>query len=269
MPNIPIVSVVIPCYNMGAFLQETVESVNLTPNKNDYEIIIVNDGSTEVKTIELLKKLEGKGFKVINQKNKGLANARNSGIKSARGKYIIPLDADNKIRPDFIPISIATFKKTGKVDIIYSDAEYFGEKLGIWKVGEFDFSKLLQSNYIDACACYKKMVWEKLSGYDENMRLGSEDWDFWLRAYLKGFKFVYIEKVLFDYRVRKDSMVVNTRKRGTEIVEYMFSKPELFHLKEIRNHLNRLKNNQIKITEPTFEELVKLLIIKIKRKLIN
>ena len=80
----PLISIVIPCYNMGEFLQETIDSVCSYPIQEHYEIIIVNDGSTDETTISLLKSYEAQGFNVLNQNNQGLAAARNNGIKLSK-----------------------------------------------------------------------------------------------------------------------------------------------------------------------------------------
>ncbi len=100
------VNIIIPCYNHGEFLKEAVESALKSTFKN-YEIIIVNDGSTDVSTLTIIKELErkfqhNKLINFIHQENLGLANARNNGIRTSKGEYILILDADNKIRPDYL-----------------------------------------------------------------------------------------------------------------------------------------------------------------------
>src|SRR5688500_12631026 len=97
----PAISVIIPCYNQGHYLREALESLEKC-NQELFEIIIVNDGSTDSFTNEYTKELESRGYKLIFQQNTGLGQARNNGIKQAVGKYILPLDADNKIYPDYL-----------------------------------------------------------------------------------------------------------------------------------------------------------------------
>ena len=92
----PLISIVIPCYNHGQYIDEAIISVEEYKNK-DYEIIIINDGSTDNFTNIRLEELKEGGYNVIVQKNQGLGKTRNNGIKIANGKYILPLDADNKI----------------------------------------------------------------------------------------------------------------------------------------------------------------------------
>jgi glycosyltransferase involved in cell wall biosynthesis len=204
----PVISIIIPCFNQGNYLEEAIGSIVQVKDKNIYQIIIVNDGSTDAPTLLKLKELTDKGYLVIHQDNKGLGAARNAGIKASSGKYILPLDCDNKIRPEYLPYSIFTLENEQGVDVVYSDGEYFGERTGTFKSREFNLQILMVENYIDACAVFRKSVWEEVGGYDEKMpAMGLEDWDFWLNIAFHGAQFKYIEKVLFDYRYSNKSMV--------------------------------------------------------------
>lgn len=219
---------------MGTYLQETLDSVSSYPNKNDYEIIIVNDGSSDITTLEFLKKLELQGFSVLNQENQGLAKARNNGIKLAKGAYILPLDADNKIRHNYITESIKLFEQDTSIDIVYGNRQNFEEDNDLVVIPDFDFPLLCNKNYIDACAVFRKTIWEKVNGYDENMPvMGYEDWDFWLRCALQGAGFYHINEVTFDYRVRSNSMLTGTNKKYDTILNYMLNKKELSVIKAI------------------------------------
>ena len=202
-------SIIIPCFNHGKFIMDAISSVEECQEKV-YEIIIVNDGSTDPYTCEVMEQLKKKGYFVVEQENLGLSAARNTRIKLAKGQYILPLDSDNKIRPNYIFKGIEILDKLPEVGVVYGDAEYFGDKSGLWKVPEFDLRLLLLGNYIDACAVFRKSVWEDCGYYDTEMpKIGYEDWNFWLDAAKNGWKFYHIPEVLFDYRVRAGSMVTN------------------------------------------------------------
>lgn len=203
-----LLSIVIPCYNHGKYIQETIESIENAKGKYDVEIIIVDDGSTDALTISKLSELEDKGYFVLHQKNGGLGNARNNGIKLAKGKYILPLDSDNTVLEPYLDDAIDVLEKDHFYDIVYGNAIYFGEKKGDWIVGEYSLLKFIPNNYIDACAVYRKSVWEKLGGYDEKIpKMGVEDWDFWLNSSFNGFRFFYLQKPCFNYRVLQGSMI--------------------------------------------------------------
>ena len=206
-PLSPKISIIIPCYNHGQYLKEAIGSIELCENKELYEIIIMNDGSTDPNTIKILQGLIDEGYHVINQKNLGLGAARNNAIKEANGEYILPLDSDNKIRPEYIYDSIRILDEQPNIAVVYGDSEYFGEQSGRCFVGKFNLQKMMLRNYIDACAVFRKSVWERVGGYDEKMVIGLEDWDFWLSLSFQNCSFFYINKVMFQYRVRSNSML--------------------------------------------------------------
>lgn len=200
----PKVSVVIPCYNHGKFLKEALS--NLNNESSLYEIIIVNDGSVEEETLQVLDDLKAKSFNVISQENKGLSEARNTGIFHSRGEYILFLDADNSIEADLINKASEIFDSDAEIAVVYSDAEYVGSKTGRWVVGEFNLQRLMIANYIDACAMVRKSVFDELGGYDSNMVGGWEDWELWLRIGFAGKTFYYLPEIGFQYRTYPDSM---------------------------------------------------------------
>src|SRR5687768_13659885 len=96
----PLISVVIPCYNDGTLLPETITQVR-KQTMTDYEIIVVNDGSTDALTLQVLQQLGGEGIKVLHKANGRMSSARNHGVQHARGRYIAALDADDYFAPDF------------------------------------------------------------------------------------------------------------------------------------------------------------------------
>lgn len=245
-----ILSVIIPCYNDGELLLEAIESVeeyNKIYKKNCYEIIIINDGSTDSNTIKILKKL-GENYRVINQKNKGPSAARNNGIKKAKGKYLLFLDSDNKIDPKYIEKGIEILDKNKEIGVVYSDLKLFEENSEghIKKLQDFDFFSLLIENYIDTCAIIRKKAWNDVNGFDENLnKLAWEDWEFWISIAKKGWKFYHIQEPLFYYRDRKDSRnkVVKNKKVREKIVRYIIEK----HLDIIYKKYNEFfikKNNE-------------------------
>lgn len=224
----PRVSIVIPCFNHGKYLPEALH--NLEPDHTFYEVIIVNDGSTDEETIGALQLFRSKNYKVIDQQNGGLAKARNAGISSARGEFIFLLDADNSIEMDFVTNAVTVFDSHPEVAVVYSDAEYFGTKKGEWKVGDFNLQRLMIANYIDACAIIRKSVLDELGGYDEKMKeikSGWEDWEMWLRISFSGRKFQYVPQKGFRYRVSETSMITGIQSSyevRNKLTEYLHKK---------------------------------------------
>lgn len=202
------VSIVIPCFNQGIYLQDSLSGYE--PSDELYEVIIVNDGSTDTGTLAVLDEYKAKGYNIINQQNQGLAAARNTGIKNSTGQYIMLLDADNMVLPDFMKEAAGILDNSASTAVVYSDAEYFGAKTGKWEVGPFNLQKIMIENYIDACAMVRKSVFEELGGYDTEMKKiksGWEDWEMWLRIAFAGKTFHYRPGVGFRYRVNTSSMI--------------------------------------------------------------
>lgn len=234
------VSIIIPCYNHGEFLMEAVASALKSTFKN-FEIIIVNDGSTDVLTHNIIKELEqklqsDKRTRFIHQENLGLADARNNGIRAAKGEYILTLDADNKIRPNYLKETVEILNNNPKIGVVYAYAKFFGERKGVWEFPIFNSRKLLLENYIEACSVYRKRVWEECNGFDPDMGImGYEDWDLWIGAMERGWKFHLIKKVLFDYRVRNDSMIAtcNIPENRSYLVRYICNKHRATYIKNL------------------------------------
>lgn len=204
----PVLSIIIPCYKTEGTLRETLSSV-LSQSYQNWEAIIINDGSPDdLENIALEFVDSDQRFKYLKKNNGGLATARNLGVKVSRGEYILPLDSDNLIRPDFTKKALEVFQQKKNIGVVYSDANFFGSKTGLWEVGEFSKYKLLDENYIDACAVIKKSLFDKVGGYDENLPYqGHEDWELWLKVLSTNFSFYYLREIGFDYRVSKDSMI--------------------------------------------------------------
>lgn len=205
---IPIISIIIPCFNSETTLESTLESV-LKQKFQNWEAIIINDGSTDnTEEIALNWTKKDVRFKYYSKPNEGLAKTRNYGIDRSIGVYILPLDSDNQLKKDFAFSAINVFEKDSSVGVVYGDAEYFGEKNGLWKVEEYIFEKMLIHNYIDACAIFKKKLWEVVGGYDENMPYqGHEDWELWLAFGIINVRFHHLKEITFRYFVSRNSMI--------------------------------------------------------------
>jgi O-antigen biosynthesis protein len=266
-PDRPIIlSVVIPCYNQGEYLLEAIHSVEDCPDQV-YEIIIVNDGSTDALTVDLMRHLADQGYIVLNQDNQGLARARNNGIEKAKGRYILALDSDNKILPEYISRGIEILDQYADVGVVYGQPKWFGEAQRTWEIPEqFDPGQLILGNYIDACAVFRKSLWRDCEGYDPHMPvMGLEDWDFWLSAIEKGWKFYYVSEVLYEYRVRADSMVsaCSLPENWSRSLRYIYTKhaklcitcfPQIIEEREVRIgnlqvHIKNLDTYQRSLSE--------------------
>ncbi|HEV7766870.1 MAG TPA: glycosyltransferase [Thermoanaerobaculia bacterium] len=200
----PRLSVIIPCYNDGDYLIDAVASVERNAPA-DTELIVVDDGSTQPRTQEVLAALREAGHRVIEQPHSGLSAARNFGIATSIGDYLLPLDADNRLLPGFTAEAIAALDADPAAGVVYGDRHEFGARSGDVVVPELDLPRMLWSNYIDACAVMRRSVWNDVGGFDVAFT-DWEDWDFWLGAAKRGWRFVHLPRLTFEYRIRPDSL---------------------------------------------------------------
>ena len=221
-----LISIIIPCYNDGIYIHETLQSLN-TQTFQNFEILIIDDASNDGETIKILSELKQDNLQVIFlDKNSGPAVARNKGIEIARGKYILPLDADDKIESTYLEKAKNVLDKDPNMGIVYCEADFFGLKTGKWDLPPYEFPKILISNMIFATAMYRKDDWKTVGGYNAQMLLGNEDYNFWL-SLLELEKTVYqIPETLFHYRIKKVSRTTKLRSNEkNEISSYI----QIFH----------------------------------------
>lgn len=214
----PLVSVIIPCYNHGKFLLEAVNSV-FESSYQHFEIIIIDDGSTDG-SFQLAQELAFKYPRLIRsytQKNSGPSVARNKAIAIAKGKYILPLDADDKIGSNYLEQGIYFLEKDPEIKLVYCEAEKFGLKSGRWKLGPFCRQSLAQDNMIFVSSLFRKSDWEAVGGFDEQMKWGWEDWEFWISLLKSGGQVKKLPILGFYYRIhaisRRKSVTKHDKKR--------------------------------------------------------
>lgn len=210
----PLVTVVIPCYNYGGYLDEALQSVRNQTFMN-HEIIIVDDGSTDPLTVDKLKEIASRkipGVRVIHQANAGVSSARNHGITEGRGKYICCLDADDLLEPRYLEKNLSILEREN-VDVCYSYFQVFGDAEWIARPGRFDIEVLKTRNCACVAAVFKKSIWEKVGGYNPNMKGGYEDWDFWISVAEQGAQGAVIPEPLFKYRRHGRTMLVDAEEK--------------------------------------------------------
>ena len=228
----PLVSIIIPTYNTKQYICEAIDSALAQTYKN-IEIIVVDDGSTD-NTKDILEEYIHKNQIIYHyQKNMGLSSARNTGILLSKGDYILCLDADDKIEPEYLQETAPILRDKADIGIVYTWVKTFESENDIWKLSEFDLFSLLQKNRLVATALFRKEIWQKIGGYDEKMKIGLEDWDFWIRAYLAGYKFANIPKALFLYRKKQVSMVTKLQANYFKAAKYIRLKYKEVYFKSL------------------------------------
>lgn len=226
----PKVSIIIPCYNLGQYLDEAVDSI-LAQSFQDSEIIIVNDGSTDDFTTELLSNYNKRKTKVINQENRGLSSARNSGIKASSGEYILCLDADDKLHQEFLEKTIPVLDEDleHKYGFVMPWAQLFGNDNQLWITAEYDPYVLAMRNDMHCSALFRRECWDAVGGYREHMASGYEDWDFWISIVAAGYQWVTVKEPLFYYRKRTDSMIKKSDEKRLELFRQIIKNNEAYY----------------------------------------
>lgn len=225
MQNVKI-SIIIPCFNHGEFVIEAIDSFITHNYPFNFEVFIINDGSTDEKTNSILSSIKKDNVHVINQNNSGPSVARNNGIKMANGTYILPLDGDNKILPNYLLKAVDLLDSNSEIDIVYGKGQRFGLSDNSLIGRPFNLLELVQYNTIDTCAVYRKKVWESVGGYDEYMsKKGLEDWEFWINCSEKKFKFHFLDEVLYYYRETEEARTFKVANKNlNELVQYVRQK---------------------------------------------
>lgn len=227
---LPRASVVIPCHNDGPHLLEAVDSVR-TQTFGAWEIVIVDDGSTDAATHQALDACQAARLRVIREEHRGLPTARNTGIAAACGEYILPLDADDRMAPTYLEQAVAVLDRRPEVGIVYCQAEFFGAQSGPWQLPPFSLQEMLLHNVVFASAMFRKADWQAVGGYKPSMKYGWEDWEFWLSLLELGRQAYCLPRPLFFYRRKADSMIASLARRPDE-QDYSF--------REILRHHRRL-----------------------------
>lgn len=209
----PAVSFVVPAYRCAEYVGETLDSI-LAQTFQDYEIIVVNDGCPETGALErALAPYRGR-IVYLTQENRGLAGARNTGLRAARAPLVMPLDADDLLEPDYLAVQVEAMREDPSLDAVYPDVLIFGDTAHAGKTymevnpseGEVTFEALVtQRCVIPNFALVRRAAVERAGWYDENLRR-SEDFDLWLRLAGGGGRIGYHRRVLARYRRRGDSL---------------------------------------------------------------
>lgn len=217
----PTVSCIVPCYNHGGYLRGCVLSL-LKQDYTAFEIIIINDGSTDdtdQEATKIIKEFPDHAIKYIKQQNAGLVRSRNRGITVARGRYILPIDADDLLAPIFLSRTVQELESSPELGFVSTKALFFGHSNLIWPKNDLFSVNFLITNQQTCTTLFRKQMWKELGGYATTMIHGYEDWEFWIRATKEGWTGKQIDEPLFFYLRKADSMITNSRKKDARIKE--------------------------------------------------
>ena len=204
-------TVVVPCFESGALVEETVASIWKSSRLPD-EVIIVDDGSRDVATREALSRLAkhadtaGLPLRVLRQRNRGLAGARNAGLSAATGTFISFLDGDDLIDPSFYQVALALLAREPGLGGVAAWADVIGDDVAFWNAPQPELPLLLVENLVIVPLVTRTALLRALGGYDERQRYNYEDWELSIRFLSRGHPIVTLPRYLQKYRVRGDSL---------------------------------------------------------------
>lgn len=249
------VSVIVPCFDQEAYLAECLDSV-LAQTYTNWECIIINDGSidnSETIAKSYVKK-DGR-FKYIYQENQGVVVARNNAIRQSTGKYILPLDGDDKIAPEYLALAVHIMEKDDTIRLVYCDVELFGEKNKKYNLLPMNLRNIL---FAGCCVCtslFRKKDFDEIGGFRENMKDGWEDWDFFISILELGDTVEKIEKTLFYYRVvpKSRNKIINPEIKTKLEINKVLNHPLSFHNEYSKLFEDYMKYENCSLTKDTLE----------------
>lgn len=212
----PLVSVIVPAYNVTEFIGEALDSI-LAQTFTDYEVIVVNDGSPDTEALERVLAPYMSRIVYIKQENRGVSGARNTGIKAARGSLVAFLDADDTWLPNYLEVQVARIQADPTIDVLYPNVMMFGGAsengeefmTACPSSGEVTFERLLsQECNVSNCSIARRDALIRAGLFDESLR-SAEDFDLWLRVIKQGGRIAYHRDVLARYRRRSGSLTAD------------------------------------------------------------
>lgn len=247
------VSIVIPCYNQAQYLRQCVDSC-IAQTYDNFEIIIVNDGSTDSDVARIIKEYEGRPLndgwnkiRTVTQQNYGLSVARNAGIAASKTEpyeYILPLDSDDFIEPWYLERTVREMKPD--VGVVGSWAHCFDAKDYIWYLkSPATIEMLMRDNCVPVCSLIRRRCLSEVGGYNIQMNKGYEDWNLWIDIAKRGHKIVIVPEAIFWYREKECSMLKDSTKIRPVLIEQIKRlHPELWPPDGQRSMVGKWKNHR-------------------------
>ncbi|KAF2510808.1 glycosyltransferase family 2 protein [Flavobacterium zhairuonense] len=238
--NSSLISIIIPCYNDYRYVEQAINSA-LNQTHLNKEVIVVDDGSN-LDTKEVLKRLEPKITKLITQENQGQSKARNIGIEASEGKYILVLDSDDFFDLSFCQKAMEIFLNSEDAKLVTCQANLLFKdgSSRIFTPNGGGITDFIFGNSALGTSMFKKADWNACGGYDEDMRNGFEDWEFFIRLLKNGGQAVVIPEPLYTYRKRNYSTTSIANSKKYELLAYVFNKNKTLYIENFELYTDYL-----------------------------
>ncbi len=232
----PLVSIIIPYFNHGEFIHESLESISIQ-NYPNLEVLVIDDCSTKSSAKESLEKFNAFEIKILQTNiNSGPSVARNLGIEKASGKYILPLDGDDKLGEPFIGQAVKEMEDNHSIHVVYGNGQKFGMVNETLNLPNFEKFNFLTYNPLFVTALFRKSALESVGNYDTYLsKLGLEDWDLWLSFAEMDFTFKKLDRCFLQIRVLENSRTFQVANKNIDpIFDYIYTKHKNLILKEYK-----------------------------------
>jgi glycosyltransferase involved in cell wall biosynthesis len=233
----PRVSVIVTCHDLGAYLDEAVQSA-LQQTYGFLEVVLVDDGSKDPATVALLDAYAPPRTRLIRTTHTGPCVARNRGFAESAGEFVVFLDADDILEPEYVSRAVALLDASPDIAFVSSWIRAFGAEEWEWRRDRCDLVALLAECTVNGAAVIRREAVARVGGYDDAMREGNEDWDLWIALARAGFQGTVIPEVMFRYRRRPGSrstvcMAGETHLRLVEALADKHSEAYAAHITEV------------------------------------
>ena len=261
---INLVNIIIACHNSELYLAECVESVINQTCKN-FDIVIVDDGSSDkTKRIaeSLIENYPYYNIELLYTPDVGPVAARTFALEKKHDPYLLFLDADDKIHPEFLEKTLKVLKENPDKSFCFTDTQHIGISDGAWNQPEYNFYQLLIGNYICYCSLIRRKDFDFVGGYDKNNYGYFEDYQLFLNLGRHGLYGIHLPEKLFFYRMSETNATNAERvKRFSEVYKsYIVSQyPEIFPVEWINQSkqiLSKFPDNFISMNHKQQEEFI-------------
>jgi glycosyltransferase involved in cell wall biosynthesis len=246
------ITVVIPCHNDGATLEEAVASAR--GQDVPVEITVVDDGSTDPVTASVLARLEAGGIQVLRQPNGGPASARMAGVRASEAEYVFPLDADDRLLPGALRVLRTALERHPHAAAAWGDTRHFGSIEFVQRcVPSLDPWHVTYQNRLPLSALYRRAVVEAVGGWQ--LEGGYEDWDLWMTLAEHGYEGVGVPQLTGEYRVAQGRRLSRSSSRHAERrVRLRDRHPRLYEQRRV-NRRSSPAPRTLKLTLPAIDML--------------